>query len=266
MMFLLAYIAAPPTIGLAAKPAPALSTRAVTAAVTKRVMSVSPDPGTAFGAAGGVRGAAEKSFGGGWRKIAAAAWPLRLWVARGRGWLWTKRRSKACSAAAPSATAPASGRSTISLRRNCSASPCVSLPIAATRKRRPRRRSCGSGRGLAAFAPTAAAGRAGSSRSPATPPSTAFACAAPRCATSPTWSTSPTPARRPEASAAASDDRRRIEGCLGALPEDRARAVRAAYVEGHTYEELARTFAVPLNTMRTWLRRALIALRKCLEP
>jgi len=74
------------------------------------------------------------------------------------------------------------------------------------------------------------------------------------------------PGPTPEASAAASDDRRRIEGCLGALPEDRARAVRAAYVEGHTYEELARTFAVPLNTMRTWLRRALIALRACLEP
>lgn len=69
----------------------------------------------------------------------------------------------------------------------------------------------------------------------------------------------------PEEAAAAADERRRIEGCLGTLPEDRARAVRAAYLEGHTYEELARGFAVPLNTMRTWLRRALIALRKCLE-
>jgi DNA-directed RNA polymerase specialized sigma24 family protein len=42
-------------------------------------------------------------------------------------------------------------------------------------------------------------------------------------------------------------------------------AVQAAYVEGHSYDELARAFDVPLNTMRTWLRRALIALRKCLE-
>ena len=74
------------------------------------------------------------------------------------------------------------------------------------------------------------------------------------------------PGPTPEASAAASDDRRRIEGCLGQLPADRARAVRAAYVEGHSYDELARAFDVPLNTMRTWLRRALIALRKCLEP
>lgn len=73
------------------------------------------------------------------------------------------------------------------------------------------------------------------------------------------------PGPSPEASAIAADDRRRIEGCLAGLPDDRARAVRAVYLEGRTYEELARTFAVPLNTMRTWLRRALIALRKCLE-
>jgi RNA polymerase sigma-70 factor, ECF subfamily len=73
------------------------------------------------------------------------------------------------------------------------------------------------------------------------------------------------PGPTPEASAATADDRRRIDRCLGQLPADRAKAVRAAYVEGHSYEELARHFDVPLNTMRTWLRRALIALRKCLE-
>ncbi len=63
-----------------------------------------------------------------------------------------------------------------------------------------------------------------------------------------------------------SDDRRRIEACLGALPRDRAQAVQAAYVEGWSYDELARHFEVPLNTMRTWLRRALISLRECLGP
>jgi RNA polymerase sigma-70 factor, ECF subfamily len=74
------------------------------------------------------------------------------------------------------------------------------------------------------------------------------------------------PGPSPEASAAASDDRRRIDGCLEKLPADRARAVRAAYVEGYSYVELARAFDVPLNTMRTWLHRALSSLRKCLEP
>jgi RNA polymerase sigma-70 factor, ECF subfamily len=41
--------------------------------------------------------------------------------------------------------------------------------------------------------------------------------------------------------------------------------VRAAYVEGHSYEDLARRFNVPLNTMRTWLRRSLLKLKECLE-
>lgn len=74
------------------------------------------------------------------------------------------------------------------------------------------------------------------------------------------------PGPTPEASAETADDRRRIEGCLGQLPADRAQAVRAAYVEGYSYDDLARRFEVPLNTMRTWLRRALMTLRKCLEP
>jgi len=74
------------------------------------------------------------------------------------------------------------------------------------------------------------------------------------------------PGPTPEAAAATADERRRIDACLGQLPPDRARAVQAAYVEGYTYDELARALDVPLNTVRTWLRRALIALRKCLEP
>ncbi len=73
------------------------------------------------------------------------------------------------------------------------------------------------------------------------------------------------PGPTPEWSAAAAQDRRRLEGCLGQLPADRATAVRGAYIEGHTYGELATRLGVPVNTMRTWLRRALIALRKCLE-
>lgn len=72
------------------------------------------------------------------------------------------------------------------------------------------------------------------------------------------------PGPGPEAGAIGADDRRRIEDCLGRLPRDRAQAVQAAYVEGWSYEELARRYGVPLNTMRTWLRRALISLRECL--
>lgn len=69
----------------------------------------------------------------------------------------------------------------------------------------------------------------------------------------------------PEREAIASGERRRIDDCLGELEVDRASAVQAAYLEGASYQELATRFEVPLNTMRTWLRRALLRLRECLE-
>ena len=68
----------------------------------------------------------------------------------------------------------------------------------------------------------------------------------------------------PEAAAIASSERARIETCMGELENDRADAVRAAYLEGETYKDLAKRFDVPLNTMRTWLRRSLMKLRDCL--
>lgn len=69
----------------------------------------------------------------------------------------------------------------------------------------------------------------------------------------------------PEALAVASSDRARIVDCFGRLPLDRAEAVRRAYLEGETYAELAARFEVPLNTMRTWLRRSLLKLKECLS-
>lgn len=68
----------------------------------------------------------------------------------------------------------------------------------------------------------------------------------------------------PEGLAVAASERRRIDGCLGELAQDRADAVRGAYLDGDTYADLAARFDVPLNTMRTWLRRSLLALRDCL--
>jgi RNA polymerase sigma-70 factor (ECF subfamily) len=69
----------------------------------------------------------------------------------------------------------------------------------------------------------------------------------------------------PEARAVLSGEGRRIEACLGELEADRAAAVIGAYVEGLSYQELAEQNAVPLNTMRTWLRRSLMKLRECLD-
>lgn len=68
----------------------------------------------------------------------------------------------------------------------------------------------------------------------------------------------------PEQAAIRSGERTRIEGCLGELDPDRADAVRGAYLDGYSYDELAARYSVPLNTMRTWLRRSLLKLRDCL--
>ena len=75
----------------------------------------------------------------------------------------------------------------------------------------------------------------------------------------------PDPAPGPEAAAIAAGEARRIAACLGELEPDRAAAVRGAYLNGLSYEALARRHAVPLNTMRTWLRRSLLRLRECLS-
>lgn len=69
----------------------------------------------------------------------------------------------------------------------------------------------------------------------------------------------------PEMMADASSQRRRIDACLDELDGDRAAAVRGAYLAGESYAELAERHGVPLNTMRTWLRRSLMKLKECLE-
>jgi RNA polymerase sigma-70 factor (ECF subfamily) len=69
----------------------------------------------------------------------------------------------------------------------------------------------------------------------------------------------------PEANAIAGSERAKVEDCLDQLENDRAEAVRGAYLDGYSYQELADRFGIPLNTMRTWLRRSLMKLRECLE-
>ncbi len=69
----------------------------------------------------------------------------------------------------------------------------------------------------------------------------------------------------PEAVLAARGEAQRIADCFNTLEADRAAAVKGAYLNGHSYQELAHTFDVPLNTMRTWLRRGLLKLKECLD-
>ena len=68
----------------------------------------------------------------------------------------------------------------------------------------------------------------------------------------------------PEQAAVVTSERKRIDECLDQLEADKAEAVRGAYLDGYAYQELADRYNVPLNTMRTWLRRSLMRLKDCL--
>lgn len=63
----------------------------------------------------------------------------------------------------------------------------------------------------------------------------------------------------------AKGEARRMVECFETLDPERAEAVKGAYLDGYSYQDLAAHHAVPLNTMRTWLRRSLLKLKECLE-
>lgn len=51
-------------------------------------------------------------------------------------------------------------------------------------------------------------------------------------------------------------------GVLARLPEDRRRLVALAYLEGESRASLSRRFGVPVGTIKTWLHRTILAVRK----
>jgi RNA polymerase sigma-70 factor (ECF subfamily) len=57
----------------------------------------------------------------------------------------------------------------------------------------------------------------------------------------------------------------RLGGCLDELETRQSAAIRSAFMDGLTYEELAKRMGVPLGTMKSWIRRGLAKLKECLE-
>ena len=60
-------------------------------------------------------------------------------------------------------------------------------------------------------------------------------------------------------------EHRLLYGCLDELEAQASQAIRAAFLDGLTYEALAEREGVPLGTMKSWIRRGLAKLRECLE-
>jgi RNA polymerase sigma factor (sigma-70 family) len=63
----------------------------------------------------------------------------------------------------------------------------------------------------------------------------------------------------------AAQENSRLYSCLDELELRQSTAIRAAFIDGLTYEELAERQNVPLGTMKSWIRRGLAKLRACLE-
>lgn len=57
----------------------------------------------------------------------------------------------------------------------------------------------------------------------------------------------------------------RLDRCLDELDKRAGAMIRAAFLDGASYPELAERENVPLGTMKSWIRRGLQRLRGCLE-
>jgi RNA polymerase sigma-70 factor (ECF subfamily) len=66
-------------------------------------------------------------------------------------------------------------------------------------------------------------------------------------------------------SLASAQEQERLKSSLNEIEERQSLAIKAAFMGGFTYEELAERSGVPLGTMKSWIRRGLAKLRTCLE-
>jgi RNA polymerase sigma-70 factor (ECF subfamily) len=57
----------------------------------------------------------------------------------------------------------------------------------------------------------------------------------------------------------------RLKDCLARLAEREQTALHGAYFGGNTYEDMAERMKMPLGTMKSMIRRALLKLKACLE-
>lgn len=68
----------------------------------------------------------------------------------------------------------------------------------------------------------------------------------------------------PAALVVRSDEARRVKACLANLPANHRRSVSLVYFEGLTHSELADRLGVQLGTAKSWVRRGLAQMSKCL--
>ena len=74
-------------------------------------------------------------------------------------------------------------------------------------------------------------------------------------------SNAPTPLEQ----ARRSEDAVALELCLKRLDAGQRQAIAFAYFQGLTHSELATSLQVPIGTVKTWIRRGLEKMKRCLE-
>jgi RNA polymerase sigma-70 factor (ECF subfamily) len=64
---------------------------------------------------------------------------------------------------------------------------------------------------------------------------------------------------------ASASDRRTLHDCFRRLTSDQRRCLSLAYVDGYSQEQIATATASPLGTVKTWVRRGLSNLKRCMD-
>lgn len=75
----------------------------------------------------------------------------------------------------------------------------------------------------------------------------------------------PDPAPSPTELLAQASDARQLSQCLQALSAGQRQSVALAFFDGLSHAEVAEHLQQPLGTVKSWVRRALMTLRSCLE-
>jgi RNA polymerase sigma-70 factor (ECF subfamily) len=57
----------------------------------------------------------------------------------------------------------------------------------------------------------------------------------------------------------------RLGQCLERLPVDQAKAIVTMYTFGLSHSELAEQLSLPLGTVKSWVRRGMLALQECMK-
>jgi RNA polymerase sigma-70 factor (ECF subfamily) len=60
------------------------------------------------------------------------------------------------------------------------------------------------------------------------------------------------------------EELKRLLSCLGKLDPEKQRIVLLAYYSGWSREQLSTKLDIPVNTIKTWLRRSLLEIRDCM--